>query len=235
MKKDSQLIVIGDSFINWISHTFPDDIVKESGQKWRMQAIGGMSMATGGAGYPFGIFIPNQFDDAIKADPDAHTVLMDGGGNDVLVGTIQDGEIEKCKETGSSKLPVCHMVVDRALAAAEQLMVRAVDAGIRDVVYFFYPHIPDGRDIGGPHPNEMLDYALPRVKDFCDTRIEASGGALRCTFIDMIPVFEGHNPEWFNGDIHPNSDGSKAMAKEVWSVMKAKCIGQKEDSGCCDP
>jgi hypothetical protein len=51
----------------------------------------------------------------------------------------------------------------------------------------------------------------------------------------MVPVFEGHNPEWFNEDIHPNPDGSKAMAKAIWEKMTELCIGQKESSGCCEP
>ncbi|MFT3923815.1 MAG: hypothetical protein QM778_14880 [Myxococcales bacterium] len=110
-----------------------------------------------------------------------------------------------------------------------------IAAGIRDVVYFFYPHIPEGRPIGGPHPNEMLEFALPQVKDFCDGREDATGGALRCHFIDMVPVFEGHDPDWFNTDIHPISEGSQAMAKEVWKRMSEWCVGQREGSGCCEP
>lgn len=235
VQKDSQVIVIGDSYISWPSHTFPQDIEKASGQKWRIEAVGGMSMATGGIGGPLGEYIPNQFDRAIEADADAHTVLMDGGGNDVLVGWLSDLAIESCKETGSSMLPRCQQVVTDAIAAAGKLIDRMAAAGIRDVVYFFYPHVPEGRPIGGAHPNEILDFALPQIEAFCDSREQATDGALRCHFIDMVPVFEGHDPDWFNTDIHPNSDGSKAMAEEVWAKMRTWCVGQKEDSGCCEP
>lgn len=235
VQKDSQVIMMGDSYINWLSHTFPADMERESGQKWRLEAIGGMSMATGGAGVFTNTYIPNQFDTAIAADPDAHTVLMDGGGNDVLVGWISDLGIEACKETGSSKLPVCQNLVTKALEAAEKLMVRMVAAGIKDVVYFFYPHVPNNRSLGGPNPNEILDYALPMIADFCRGREAASNGALRCQFVDMVPVFENHTPEWFNEDIHPNSLGSAGMAKELWSKMTTWCVGQKESSGCCEP
>jgi lysophospholipase L1-like esterase len=50
----------------------------------------------------------------------------------------------------------------------------------------------------------------------------------------MRPVFAGHDPDWFNSDIHPNSDGSKAMAKQVWDVMTAACVGQKAGASCCE-
>jgi hypothetical protein len=139
------------------------------------------------------------------------------------------------------------MIVQVAIDAAGALMDRAAAKGIRDVVYFFYPHIPEGRLIGGPKPNEILDYALPLVEKFCNGALERTKGKLRCTFINMIPTFEGHTPDmpgssvqagsdadWFNDDIHPNSKGSQAMVNKVWEVMQAKCIGQK-DKDCCEP
>ena len=239
VKKDSQVLVIGDSFINWISHAFPEQIKTASKQNWRMLAVGGTAMGSGGIGR-----IPDQFDQAIKADPDAHTVLMDGGGNDVLVPDLFLDALGACRDTGSSKNPNCQMIVKLALDAADALLKRAAAAGIRDVVYFFYPHIPEARLIGGPHPNEILDYSIPMVKSFCDGAEARTEGKLRCHFIDMIPVFEGHIPgvnglmagseaDWFNEDIHPNPKGSQGMVDKVWQVMTERCIGQK-DKDCCE-
>jgi hypothetical protein len=228
MKKDSQLIVIGDSYINWVSHTFPDDIVKESGQKWRMEAIGGTSMGSGGIG-----FIPDQFDSSIKKDADAHTIVMDGGGNDILVADPSIDLFHECQDTGSSTKPNCQKIVKMAIDAATKLMDRMVAAGIRDVVYFFYPHVPANTLLSGPNPDEILDYALPMVRDFCEGREAATGGKLRCKFVDLVPVFAGHM-DWFNSDIHENSLGSAAIAKTLWGVMKDQCIGQKTGAGCCE-
>ena len=228
MKKDSQLMVIGDSYINWISHTFPDDIVKESGQKWRMEAIGGTSMGSGGIG-----FIPDQFDSSIKKDPDAHTILMDGGGNDILVADPSIDLLHECQDKGSSTKPNCQKIVQMALDAADKLLVRASAAGIRDVVYFFYPHVPANTVLSGPVPNEILDYALPKIRDFCAGIAGKTAGKTRCTFVDMIPVYEGH-ADYINSDIHPTSLGSAAQAKKLWEVMKSKCIGQKSGAGCCE-
>lgn len=227
VKKDSQVIVIGDSYINWVSHTFPQDIVRESGQMWRMEAIGGYAMATGGTG-----LIPASFDESIRRDPDAHTVLMDGGGNDVLIGD----SMRQCRDEKAPTVPFCQKLLDDALAAAEKLLDRAAAAGIRDVVYFFYPHVPKNTLLGGPDPNHMLDYSLPKVRDLCDTAEKRTEGKLRCYFVDMVPVFAGKpESEWFfPGDIHPTSVGSQAMAKAVWSTMKQHCVAQKAESGCCE-
>ncbi|MDB4989716.1 MAG: hypothetical protein JWN04_4894 [Myxococcaceae bacterium] len=229
MKKDSQLIMIGDSYQNWPSHTFPQDMAKAASQTWRLEAVGGYSMGSGGLG-----LIPPEFDSSIMSDPDAHTVLLDGGGNDVLLPDLTLDPLHQCQATGSSKLPSCQKIITLALDAATKLVDRMASAGIRDVVYFFYPHVPANTVISGPAPNEILDYALPMVRAFCDGREAATGGKLRCTFVDMVPVFDGH-PDWFNTDIHPNSTGSAAMAKKIWQVMTDKCIAQKSGADCCEP
>jgi hypothetical protein len=229
MKKDSQLIVIGDSYINWLTHSFPWDIERESGQTWRMHAAGACSMGSGGI-----CSIPQQFDDAIAADPDAHTVLMDGGGNDILVADPALDPAGECTNAGASKNPNCQAIVKMALDAADALMNRAVAKNIRDVVYFFYPRVPANTYLTGTDPNEILGYALPMVRSFCENAAQRTGGKLRCTFVDMTPVFEGHDEYIFPFDVHPNDVGSAAMAKEVWRVMTEKCIGQKGPKDCCE-
>jgi lysophospholipase L1-like esterase len=229
MKKDSQLVVVGDSYINWISHSFPEDIKKESGQTWRMEAVGGYSMGSGGIGS-----IPQEFYDSIAKDPDAHTVLMDGGGNDVLVPDFSKAFFYDCTNKGASKESKCQMILEKALETARQFRDKAAAAGIRNVVYFFYPHVPANTILSGDDPADMLDYALPKVRAFCDDMFKDTAGKTRCTFIDMIPIFKGHD-DWFNEDIHPNSKGSAGMAKEIWRVMSEQCIGQKGPKDCCEP
>jgi hypothetical protein len=240
VKKDSQVIIIGDSFINWEpAHKFPEQIKATTQQNWRMKAAGAWAMGSGGVG-----LIPTQFDDAIKEDPDAHTILMDGGGNDVLVADVSLDFFGACKETGSSTNANCQKIISIAIEAAQKLMDRGLQAGIRDVVYFFYPHIPEGRLVGGGHPNEILDYALPMVRDFCNGVEGKTKGKMRCHFIDMIPVYKGHIPgfdgvvansdvDYFGLDIHPNDKGSQAFVDEIWKVMQAKCLGQK-GKDCCE-
>jgi len=231
--KDSQVLLVGDSYINWISHSFPADLAEISGQNWRLEAIGGMSMASGGIGLIGFGFIPDQLDRAIAADPDVHTIVMDGGGNDILV---RDAAIapNSCTTAGSSKDPGCQRAVSLAVEAARNLMLDAASAGIRDVVYFFYPHVPASTILTQDEPNEILDYALPQAKALCEDAEEATGGSLRCRFVDMVPVFDGH-PEYINEDIHPNALGGRVMAEKIWEVMEDNCLGKKGAHDCCEP
>lgn len=226
-----QMIVIGDSYINWITHTFPDDLAKEAGETWRMYAVGGWSLGSGGLG-----MIPDQLDQAIKEDPNIIAGLMSGGGNDILIADeVKFPGGTECKDrTDAPMQKVCQDIVATAMAAGEKLMNTAAAAGIRDVIYMFYPHIPGG-GFGGMNPNYLLDYSLPKAKALCDDAEMRTQGKLRCHFIDLVPIFQGHD-DWFADDgIHENSMGSAAMAKEVVKVAKENCIGQPESSGCCEP
>lgn len=232
LQSDSQVIVIGDSYINWSTHTMPQDFVAVTGQTWRMYAIGGASMASGGVAG----FIPDQFETAVRADPNITTVVMDGGGNDILIpnGFFLGGGDCKNLET-SPTLPVCQMIVQLAVDRANALMDRGVDVGVKDVIYFFYPHVPEGTIIGGAKPNAILDYAYPLVRGVCDGAEARTAGKLRCHFVDTIPIFEGHT-DWFAAaDIHENAMGSMAIAQAIWQTMQDNCIAQKSPNTCCDP
>ena len=103
------------------------------------------------------------------------------------------------------------------------------------VIYFFYPNVPEGTVVGGTHPNAILEYAVPLVKDFCDGTADRSSGKVICHFVDLRPVFSGHADYFAPTDIHPNATGSAAMAKAVWQTMEDNCLAQPESSDCCEP
>ena len=60
-----------------------------------------------------------------------------------------------------------------------------------NVIYFFYPLVPEGTLIGGTHPRAILKYALPKVREACEGAEKRNGGKLKCHFIDTIPLFTG--------------------------------------------
>ena len=232
LTKPSQLVVVGDSYLNWITHTFPDDFRSAFGAEYRMYAVGGASMGSGGiAG-----FIPDQFAQAIAEDPDILASVMTGGGNDILIAdTVLYPGSDTCKDRLDAPMDkVCQDVIANAMEVASKLMDTAAEAGVRDVVYLFYPHIPGG-GFGGMNPNAILDYSLPMARDLCTGAATRTEGKLRCHFLDLVPVFDGH-ADWFADDgIHENSLGSAAMAQEVMKLLADKCIAQPESSGCCEP
>lgn len=229
MTNPSQVISMGDSYMNWGTHTFPSDLNAVAGVTFRpTYAVGGTSMGSGGIG-----LIPPQFDVAVGQDPDIIAVVLDGGGNDLLIPALGRPDCKNLADADTN--PGCQQIVTDGITASTALMTKMADAGVHDVIYFFYPHVPAPTALGGSYPNVMLDYALPLVREACESAKDRSGGKLTCWFVDLIPVFEGHN-EWFAaGDIHENSQGSRAMAEAIVQVMKDQCIAQPASSGCCAP
>jgi hypothetical protein len=243
LKNPRQLVVLGDSYINWVSHTFPQDLVAAYGapakgvwdvpnnQGGRLYAIGAWAMGSGGIG-----LIPDQFVTAVKEDPNIIAAVITGGGNDILVPDAKWMGGGDCKN--SSALPptkVCQDIITTAFDAARKLMHDSADKGVKDVIYFFYPDVPAGTVIGGTSPATILDWAYPQVQKLCDDTEMETGGKLRCHFLDTRPLFKGH-PEYFAPtDIHENSMGSKAITQAIVQIMKDQCIAQPESSGCCEP
>ncbi len=156
--------------------------------------------------------IPTQFTQAVTASADIKYVIMDGGGNDILLqnpGCIDSGDAATVSD------PVCVTAVQNAIDTATTLFQTMKTAGVEKVIYFFYPHLPT---TGKPDVNIIMDYAYPLVQTAC------TNAAIPCSFIDTRPSFEGH-PEYIGPDnIHPTTAGSDVIAGLIWGVMQQECV-----------
>jgi hypothetical protein len=156
--------------------------------------------------------IPTQFSDAVTASPDIKYVIMDGGGNDILLQNTQCIEVSPDAGLISSE---CITVIDNAIATAKTLFQTMKTAGVEKIIYFFYPHLPT---TGKPSVNVVLDYSYPLVKAACDA------SPIPCYFIDTRAAFEG-NASYIGPDhIHPTTAGSDVIAGLIWGVMQQECV-----------
>jgi hypothetical protein len=117
-------------------------------------------------------------------------------------------------------------------------MTQNANAGVSDVIYFFYPHLPPDAPgtLAGPNSNEIQDYALVRAKAACDGALGVTGGKLACHFIDMVPPFEGQQATLIAADhVHPTLAGQGVIAAQIKAVMDRECLGKPASSGCCAP
>jgi lysophospholipase L1-like esterase len=238
-------VIIGDSYITGfgspplqpeLANLVPD------ANSYPNYAGAGCSMASGGICTGLYGNVPAQFDAAAGEHADIKLVIMNGGGNDVL---LPEAGAPDCKnETGSSKDPGCTAIVKLSLDTATSLVMHMADKGVRDVVFFFYPHIPsvDG-GLGGTNANEILDYAYPTAADSCNQANAMTGGKINCHFIDMRKPFadtgaiDGAGP-WTNisdDGVHPTDAGQKIQAAQIVDTMKRACVGQPASSDCCAP
>lgn len=229
LTRGSQVVFIGDSYLNDADGlAMPDNYVELLARAdlslgltdfYRNLAKTGAALAAGQ--------IPAQLDAAITLDPDIRLVVMNGGGNDILL------YHRECLYDGSASDPGCQLAIQEALDAAHGMMQTAANANIRDVIYVFYPHIVPNA-FTGPDPNEIIDYAAPLAQDVCDGAYQATGQRLRCHFIDLRPAFAGKELLLLKPDgIHPSVEGALVIGEAIWSKMQQHCIAQGPSSGCC--
>jgi hypothetical protein len=199
--KASEVVFLGESFIalSGAIPRFTTQLARDAGtiamgDSYRSYALSGTQLTTGE--------IPMQYDKA-KGEGPVKVVLMDGAGNDLLLGNrCQTGFDASCMEIVS--------VVDK-------LFKRMKQDGIKDVVYFFYP---DPMGIGAQIKTAM-DMLRPEMKKFCDGTTD-----VRCIWVDQRESWEGHYDTYTSDGIHPTDAGAMASAKQIWDAMVANCIAQ---------
>jgi hypothetical protein len=206
--KASQVVWIGDSYPasgNGGIQRYTEQAAQAAGSlaagaTYRRYYMGGTQLANGQ--------IPGQYTQAKNADADITTVIMTGGGNDILIGN------STCLSNPPPANQSCVDTVARAVAAAEALFTQMQADGVKNVIYYFYPRTALLQSAAN------VDYAFPIVKAGC----EKFRGPLNCYFVDTRPAFEGQN--WFSDGIHPTDPGQQAIARVVWETMVNQCIAQ---------
>lgn len=228
VSKGNEVLFIGDSYSDYIvAHPPLADLVadraKQAGalgmsDSYNNKAVAGTTLAAPPAA------IPGQWSDNKSTKP--KLVVMDGGGNDVLINNPQ------CRAEGSEKMADCMQVVQDSLDTAKMMLEDMKASGVSDVIFFWYPHIPGGALTGFQQATSIADYTYPMLEDIAKTE---STDTFHVFMVPTVDIFEGH-PEYFYSDgLHANATGEGKIADAVWKVMKDNCIAQAASSMCCVP
>jgi len=200
--KASEVVFIGESFIAQTGAIprLTTKLARDAGtigpsESYRSTAVSGTQLTTGA--------IPMQFTTAKNAGP-VKVVLMDGGGNDLLLGT------DRCKGTYDAR---CKQVVD----VVHELFTKMKTDGVKDVVYFFYP---DPMGVGA-NIKPAMDILRPEMRKECEGSTD-----VRCIWVDQRESWEGKYSTFTSDGIHPTEAGSMASAKQIWDAMVANCVAQ---------
>jgi lysophospholipase L1-like esterase len=180
------VITIGDSWMNLILTGIEQSLERISMRDYRNFAVLGTLVLNEQ--------IPGQYASAKAADPDIKTIIMTGGGNDILN--------DPC--TGDA----CQSKVDQVSARLTTLMAEAGADGVEDIILIGYTYPADT----GKHAS--LDYSIMLSQTSCVTT-----AVPRCHFIDStmldITLADG---------IHPNAAGYDLIGQTVWELMQARGI-----------
>ena len=214
----SSVLLIGDSYVDINRKAFGTELqrlAKAAGALAQNDAYADRSVS--GTQMSGGLFsIPSQYDGENNSDGHVKTVVMTGGGNDILIGN------RSCITTQAPPASQsCVNTIDRAISAARTLLDQMGKDGVEDVVYFFYPYLPGG-GLGGSKDltKQTLDYAIPLIQQTCE-----STALPRCTFVDTRGVI-GEEPGDFQDGVHPTVANINKIAGAVWERMVAECIAQ---------
>jgi hypothetical protein len=196
-----EVVFLGESFIalSGAIPRFTTQLARDAGtvgmsESYRSYAVSGTQLTTGD--------IPMQYEDA-KREGTVKVVLMDGGGNDLLLGNrCQNGVDASCMEI---------------ISAVDMMFKQMKEDGVRDVVYFFYP---DPMGIGA-QIKDAMDMLRPEMKKLCDGATD-----VRCVWVDQRESWEGNYDTYTSDGIHPTDAGSMASAQQIWDAMVANCIAQ---------
>lgn len=217
--RPSQVVMMGDSFYHLTE--IPQQLWENardagslaSDETYRHYYLSAAMMAADGV-VPA---IPTQWDDAIAEDPDIKVVIWNGGGNDVLIAD------RSCVTEAPPANAMCSETLENVRRVARETMDKMAAAGVEQVVWAMYPHMPTWGLFQGDAPaiNEMIDYAQELSQHECATSV-----APRCHFVSTREAFAGHDDYLNFLDVHASPAGSKVAGALIWKVMSENCIAQ---------
>jgi len=199
----SDVILLGDS---WMSNTLQIEgtgggispaLQQVSMQPYRNYAVQGVMMLMADT---FGPAIPTQYPAAKAANPNIKTVVMTGGGNDIIQNSTLQAD---CKMGGA----MCKMTLDQIGEALNTLWTQMAADGVQDIVFINYSD-----DVGTVAPSLRGDGGVP-------TPMICSTGKVRCWEYDSTAAVM---KQIAADGIHPLAAANTRMATEVYALMTSE-------------
>jgi lysophospholipase L1-like esterase len=197
-----QVIILGDSVFD-LSAGISDRLKYRSGDVYRDNTVSGAKLD----------YIANtEYPAAKSEDKNIRTVIMNGGGNDLL----QDTQ-KRCATTGSLST-ACKTLLNGLSTAQQKLFAQMVKDGVKNIIYLEY-YYPTGSYVNLSKAN---DYSI----NFTNLNCAAVSAPTKCYTVDPRAAFTGH-PEYIKSDnIHPTTAGSNVLGDMIWDVMVKNNIEQ---------
>ncbi len=148
-----------------------------------------------------GLSIHSQYQIS-RGEGAARIVVMNGGATDMLSVPCRDLAPGECS------------AIDAAASGAEALFSQMLEDGVEHVVYFFYPDA-----LGNAGLKQGIDELRPVIQNACGR------SALPCHWLDLRPVFAGHDDYLTGVDgIVFSETGARVAALAVWDLVEARCL-----------
>ena len=201
--------VLGDSIFA-LSGGIQDHLHAWAGGTLRNYTTSGAEL-TGGS---LGPSVAQQYGIA-QADAPVRVLLMDGGGNDILLPAVAFDPYDcltQWWEWGRLSSS-CKSFIDDIYVDGVNLANQAAADGVQDVVWLGYYYTKNGL-LWVDDLKEAIDYGDMRLAQGCAV------SAVDCTFVDPRSTIR----DWdITADgVHPDGSGSRKLAELIWPVLAPK-------------
>ena len=207
---DDRVVFLGDSIFA-LSGKIQENLHARAGGTFRNYTTSGAQLV-GGILAPS---LPQQYD--MAADDPVHSpiVVMDGGGNDILIPAIALDPYD-CKtqwyEWGRLSRSCRNFIDDLYVEGVDLLNTMQAD-GVTDIIYLGYYYTKNGL-FALDSLEEAVDYGDGVLASAC------ANAVVSCTFVD--PRSTIRDSDIIVDGIHPSTSGSNKLADLIWPVLSSK-------------
>jgi len=159
--------------------------------------------------------IAQQYEIAKSDDPGSTIVVMDGGGNDILIPAVALDPYDcltQWWEWGRLSRS-CKDFIDDIYVEGVDLLNQMAAEGVSDVVYLGYYYTKNGL-LWVDDLEEAVDYGDMRLAQAC------ANSVVGCSFVDPRSTIRDRDIK-VDG-VHPTTGGSKKLADLIWPVLQSK-------------
>ena len=199
-----EVITLGDSIFD-LSGDIQTYLEQEAGQTFRNYTQSG-AMLSGGV---IATAIDQQYSAANGANGDIDTVIMNGGGNDILIPAILlDPYGCRTHWWRWNISRSCKNLVNNSYVTAVNLLNEMDADGVEDVIYLGYYAPPRSN----ANLEKAVNYGDKRLAEACANTVA------NCTFIDPRGTVPAEHV--LSDDIHPTAEGSRTLADQIWPLLQ---------------
>jgi len=194
----NEIITIGDSIFD-LSGELQLFLEQKAGQTFRDYTQSGDKMAD----------IDLQYEAAKIDNSVIETILMDTGGNDILIPALLF-DPQKCKTTWYRKnlSSTCKSFIDDLQVQTSNMLNKMDTDGVSNVIFLGYYH-PKG---GKANLTQAVDYGDTKLGLACNNSIA------NCTFLDPRGLIV--DADIISDEIHPSTSGSQKLADLMWPELQ---------------
>ncbi len=205
---NDQVVTLGDSIFA-LSGELQGFLEGYAGETFRRYTLSGAELEGG----IIATSVYDQYAIAKNDNPDIETIVMDGGGNDILIPAIMfDPYNCKTQWYQFGRLSsTCKNFIDDLYVDAVNLLNTMHADGVDNVIYLGYYYTKNGLFLLDSM-EEAVDYGDWRLGQAC------AFSAANCTFVD--PRSTIRDSDIIVDGIHPNTNGSHKLANLVWPTLQ---------------